>query len=344
MRDDAIALAPETAIRTIHVIVTCTDRKTRDPMACARALPRGGLDERLGAWQEALAMGAVEAVPAEALYAGDHWQVVRSLPVSAPVGLAVRVWVCSAGIGLVELGTPVCPYAATFGADHPDAVAPRGGSFAAGDWWGALGEWRLSGGACRSISEVARCACGPQDVLLAALSEQYLGAVHEDVLAAARVLGGRLALLSAGTRPEALRRHGGGGESLANWLLPADARLKTLVGGAMQSLNARLARRAVQVADRWADDPARLAGLLARWTAEAPATKVPDRVRGDDEALRGFIRDALHANPAATYTNLLRVLRESGRACEQTRFRTLFEVVAAAGDGAAQSPHREAEA
>ncbi|HEY0969819.1 MAG TPA: hypothetical protein VGE02_02455 [Gemmatimonadales bacterium] len=344
MSDDAIALAPATSTRTIHVVVTCTDRKTREPAVRARSLPRGGLAARLSAWQDALAASTLDAIPAESLYAGDHWQVVRSLPKNAPAGVNVRVWVCSAGFGMVEFDTPVRPYAATFGAEHPDSVAPRGGSFVAADWWGALGEWRAPGTVCRSISEIARRSCGPRDVLLVAVSAQYLGAVHDDALAAAGVLAGRLAVLSAGVRPEALRRQGAGGESLADRLLPVDARLKTLVGGAMQSLNARLVRRAVQAADTWMDDPRRLADLLVRWAAEAPAAEVPDRVRGDDETLRIFIRDALRANPSATYTNLLRVLRRSGRACEQARFRALFETVAAEADDAVRRASDEAEA
>ena len=344
MRDDTIPHPSTAATRTIHVVVTCTDRKTREPNARARDLPRGRLLERFAAWQAALAEAAPEALPIEALYSGDHWQVVRSLPASAPPSARVRVWVCSAGVGLAELGTSVCSYSATFGPEHADSVAPRGCYYSASDWWGALSEWHTPGTTCRSISEIARIACGPRDLLLVALSAQYLGAVYGDAQAAAGILGERFSLLSVGARPEVLRRYGHEGRLLAERLLPADARLKTLVGGAMQSLNARLARRAVQEADAWADTPARLVELLAEWTTEAPAAEVFDRTRGNDLALRAFIRDALRENPTATYTGLLRALRGSGRACEQSRFRTLFEIVAAEGDCAGQVSPREAEA
>jgi hypothetical protein len=165
------------------------------------------------------------------------------------------------------------------------------------------------------------------NLLLVVLSEQYLAAVRHDVAAAADVLGDQLLLLSAGARAESLRAIDRDGASLANRLLPANARLKTLVGGAMQSLNARLARHALRSAHEWVNDPSRLRALLARWGAEAPPTESVNRTRSDDQAIKEYVRVALRQNSSVTYTSLLRALRTAGRACEQSRFRTLFSDV-----------------
>jgi hypothetical protein len=98
MRPGTCGPTESAAVRTMHIVVSCTDRKTREPHseARARALPHGGLGERISAWRRAMEAGDAARLPAADLYAGDHWQVVRSLAGSAPEGVEVRIWVCSA--------------------------------------------------------------------------------------------------------------------------------------------------------------------------------------------------------------------------------------------------------
>jgi hypothetical protein len=103
--------------------------------------------------------------------------------------------------------------------------------------------------------------------------------------------------------------------------------MKAMVGGAMQSLNVRLARHAVRVADQWAAEPRKLHTLFTHWAAESPPIESYDRARSNDTTLRDFIRVSLDEDPTITHTNLLRALRLSGRACEQSRFRALFRDV-----------------
>jgi len=43
--------------------------------------------------------------------------------------------------------------------------------------------------------------------------------------------------------------------------------------------------------------------------------------------VRSYVTSKLGENPSAKHTALLRQLRDSGRACEQSRFRRLFEEV-----------------
>ena len=303
------------ATRTIHVVTSCTDRKTRTPSSEARAgsLSASSLEERIADWKDVLGAEKETLLPAGSLYSGDHWQVVRGLPSVSASGIAVRVWVCSAGYGLIELDTPVHPYAATFDALHRDAVAPR--------------EWRISGASARSVAELATVARKAGDVVLVVLSEQYLSAIRQDVELAAKILDNHLLLLSVGTQANRLRASHGGAASIADRLLPADARLKALVGGAMQSVNARLARRAIAVSETWAHDPEQLHVLFTEWGAQLPPTEPIDRVRSDDTAIREYVTVALQNTPKLTHTALLRALRASGRACEQFRFREIFRQV-----------------
>ena len=147
----------------LNLVVTCSDRKTR-PVPRSRMLRsvRGhNIDDRITRWIETLDDCSEESLPALELYAGDHWTVVKSLEgVAIARGLDPRVWIASAGYGLIPLRGAVRPYSATFAANHPDSVAagakrgdPRG---LAQQWWAALSLWRRGGtGMPRSLRALA---------------------------------------------------------------------------------------------------------------------------------------------------------------------------------------------
>lgn len=54
-----------------------------------------------------------------------------------------------------------------------------------------------------------------------------------------------------------------------------------------------------------------------------------DRERHGDDDVRAFIIKALDENPKMGWTKLLREWRNSGHACEQKRFRGLYQDVKA---------------
>lgn len=317
----------------INVVVTCTHRKTRAPEleTCARMLTHGTLKDRLSAWISALSHPNLERIPAEQLYAGDHWQVALSLNGSVPSGLAVRTWVCSAGLGLIRLDTPICSYSATFDSGHADFVGHPKSSYDTADWWNALAEWSPAGTHHRTITSLVEDAASSGESVILALSQAYLRAVRDDLAAAVRISNSHVAILCVGIRPGTLCRILPNSPNIPSLLLPAHSRMKPLVGGAMQSLNVRLLRWALTVADQWVHDPGRLARLLEEWGTSAPDLPQYDRSRSDDRTIKDYIRSARRTDASVKHTTLLRALRESGHACEQTRFRALFHDVAAEG-------------
>src|SRR5437867_843027 len=110
----------------LNLVVTCTDRKTRSvPKACMlRDVHGRSIEERVERWIERLEDGSEETLPAVDLYAGDHWSVARSLEtVAVARGLEARVWIASAGYGLIPLRGLVRAYSATFSPGHADSVA-----------------------------------------------------------------------------------------------------------------------------------------------------------------------------------------------------------------------------
>ena len=314
---------PTQTLRTIHVVVTCTDRKTRQVRASlrARSVLQRSLESRVAAWTTVLDSAGDDAVPAEELYAGDHWQVVRGLRAVPPAGIDVQTWVCSAGYGLIRLSTPIRPYEATFEHNHPDAVAPKDAGYTTTAWWDALATWRPEGMlGPRTVAGIALSS--PDDFLLVAVSGLYAAALSADLERAVRnaAEGDRIAIVSAGGRPtDALRRQ----------VVPADARLKGTLGGAMQSLNARIARQAIAEASSWYPSQRALSSLVQSWLDAAPPTETYDREKLDDDSVRAYIRRSLNEDPRVTHTRLLRSLRDGGRACEQARFAALFREVQA---------------
>ena len=95
----------------------------------------------------------------------------------------------------------------------------------------------------------------------------------------------------------------------------------------MGSLHAKVASLILENVGRWGftakDVRAHLLELME--TAEGP--KRYDREPMDDDAVRAFVREALDRTPRPSCTSLLRELRASGRACEQKRFKNLYNDV-----------------
>jgi hypothetical protein len=169
--------------------------------------------------------------------------------------------------------------------------------------------------------------------LLISVSEPYAAALSEDVRAAAARLPDRVGVVSIGSNNESRSTTGA---PLAALMLPGDARLKAVVGGAMQSLNVRITQKMVAEMPSWFPSLRRLANLTTSWLDAAPPTVVYDRVKLSDEAVRQFILDALRSDPTASHTALLRRLRDDGHACEQSRFRALFQETVLLGSAGGQ--------
>lgn len=109
-------------------------------------------------------------------------------------------------------------------------------------------------------------------------------------------------------------------------LLPCDARLQAVTGGALASLNVRLAAR-VLASSRKELSLARCRAMLQRWMSAHPERTVPARVPMTDDDVREFIRQALARHPGLRPTPLLHQLRQLGKACEHGRFVRLFQEV-----------------
>lgn len=313
-------------MRRVNLVVTCTKRKSRRPADALRLreVPPAAPEERASAWLDRLRAGDGEVVPALDLYAGDHWSVIRELPDAGEWGgVEVRLWICSAGYGLIPADAGVLPYSATFSAGHPDSVhAP--GVVSRGEahrrWWRALAEWKGPvPDAPRTLRALA--AREPEVAVMVVASPSYLDPLMADLREAAAAL----------RDPESLMVVSGGAGALAGLerqQVPFDARLQAQLGGAMMSLNARVAREVLS--SRTELRASAVAGAIQALARDLPEFRYPERVRQTDEQVRAYLHGELSASPEARWTPLHRKLRDQlGLACEQKRFRGLWEKVRA---------------
>ncbi len=306
--------------QAFHIVVTCTDRKkvaVPDGLRLRRCR-KGTVEKRADAWIQRIRSARAEPVAGTELYSGDHWTVARELPdLARKAGFRPRLWVCSAGYGLVPAETPLKPYAATFAPGQGDSIyrGARDGSpaEAARRWWKQVAKWEgPERGAARQIHSLVKRDSSAHVVVVA--SATYLAAIAEDIRSA-NPDPERFLLISAGSAAQ---------NGLSRLLLPADARFQGSLGGSRQALNARIARDALK---RFARRPDGF-GWLRRSSTQRLAQEVDlityNRKPLSDEEVKRFIRERLRTDPGARHTRLLRALRESGRACEQKRFRNLF--------------------
>jgi hypothetical protein len=302
----------------VHVIVTCTNRKTLPvpPELRLDSIRAHGIAQRARQWAARLAgAGSALLIAAQDLYAGEHWMIARGLP-----GLAAHtrtyLWVCSAGYGLIPACALIRPYAATF-SGRPDRVP--GGGEGARQWWHALADWEgPAPGQPRSITSLT--VADPSACFLLALSASYLDACRDDIAAAVGQLTDPdgLILISAGARF---------GGAVGAAMVPTDARLQAFLGGTRQALNARIAAHLVTTGITGRAEATRyMSQLLAR---QPPVIRYERKKLSDEEVTEMIVSQLAHV-PGASASRLLRELRDGGYACEQTRFGHLYRLVTGA--------------
>jgi hypothetical protein len=309
-------------MRTVNLIVSCTNRKrfATVPQTCVQTAGGNDLDTRLARWRRNLRSAATGDHRADEVYMGDHWSVVRTIPdVARAAGLRVQLWICSAGYGLIRPETQIKAYQATFARGEDNYVGARlpEDEHTLHRWWDGVCAYRfpMRNEPPRTLAGIA--AAFPHTPILVALSADYLNAVAEDL---GRVLAlpyfrDHLAIVSSGSeQPHATWKH---------HLLPCDASVAGKLGGALTSLNARIARHLVQSAAK-AEFTVEALTKVAASMSRGSGKPVPARIPQSDTNVAQFIRKAMAQPPCASKTRLLQAFRKSGQACEQKRFGAIY--------------------
>ena len=300
---------------TIHVIVTCSNQMSLPIPGRLQLGQVSGHSATVRAHRWIARLSRTKNTPqspARDLFAGEHWSVARRFPALHRPGEVVHEWVCSAGYGLIPVDAPIMPYHATLTPGQADSVPG-----VASSWWSALGDWQgPTPDRPRSIR--ALVAADPAALFMFVLSKSYLRACGVDITAATANIRdpNRLFIVSAGTEPQG---------ALAEFLVPADARLQAELGGTRRALNARIGAHLLSAGVHSRDEAAR---HLERLLAAQPPIPRYNREKQSDHEILSFIAGRLAQAPTTSASQLLREFRDAGLACEQHRFTRLYRTLA----------------
>lgn len=254
--------------------------------------------------------------PARDLYCGEHWRVILEIPDEIG-GWRVEKWVASAGLGLIPIDREIESYGATFARSKEDSISrpTEEGRAIEAAWWLSLTGRSGQGRGPKAIADLARA--NPSSPIIFAGSSSYIRPLSEDLQAASDQLtnGRHLFLASVSTSGE-----------LATFRIPSSDKLIGLeeFGGTQLALNARLARWVILGAGTHNFDPDKIMTAAQENDDRAPKRDRHKRNTMTISELQDFISNARQVNPLTTYSRLLRELRDSGRACEQNKFKALF--------------------
>ncbi len=289
------------------IIVPCTARKSMPVPreGSAVSLPISSQYDLETAWLERVSSFARTVACAE-FYSGRGMALARAAAASADA----RMYVVSAGLGLVAAQTMIPPYAVTVGARGDDAVAAKTiGRFDPRSWWRSI---RI--GPCSSpMSEVF--AAARSSLVLVALSRPYAEMLAEDLanLPEEDLVGLRL----FGWRLEAVLE-----DRLHDAVMPYDARLDAVKPGTRCDYPQRALLHFVQNVGTRPETVSRHRAKVVAALEGATAPERPDRPRVDDGEIVTWITSG--GNATGGIGASLRSLRSLGIACEQKRFSRLY--------------------
>ena len=271
--------------------MSCTNGKTLPaaPTLLLRSVEAG--PDRLGSWMTAVNT-SVERIPLRQLYKGQQWQSALGLERAAvSLGYDVKLWVASAGLGLVPVDHLAPAYGATFGSG-PDSVGDT--IMVRRGWWTGLA---VSAGA--SVLGQVRAEC---DQLMVVSSPTYLNVLAPDL----RTVADEALAVVSSAQVDGLD-------------VVLSSGLRSALGGSALSQNARAAGQFLRLCRGTSVGASAAGRAWAGWREDrVAATRRPGR-RLQDSDVRRFVLRELTASPGSR-TVLLQRLRASGWACEQSRF------------------------
>ena len=281
-------------------------------------LPKGPQREVADAWHQRLGQESI-LVRADHLYKGRAFSVARS----AAARIGADFGVVSAGLGYVDGATQVPGYDLTVRDRGAASVRARvTETFDPTAWWDAM--------KIGPFSSDLLAAAERRDVVLVALSRPYLEMLSNDLLAVAAARPGVLRLFG-------LSLTGAASPALRPCVMPYDERLERLgQPGTRSDFAPRALAHFIEHVMPAVSKTSEHAAYVEACLSLAPqAEPRPDRRRGDDETLKGVIRE-LAQREGFRSGLVLRALRSSaGWACEQSRFMDLYRAVRAETEAAA---------
>lgn len=307
----------------------------------------------VAAWTKYIDSSQCERYPVDKLYRGAHWQASLAALASASKAWDARLWVLSAGYGLVPVhrGVSLVPYEATFsrakavpGQPEQPSVSPP--SLSSADrtaferhWWRLLMAWHPRGHDQYPRSLSGLFGLEQPDAALVIASSPYVSATLEDLRTARANMTepSRFALVSAGLSAPLRRDLGPSALQFSNGLSeqidglrrnPADsavARDKSNQGSAAVSLNARVARYLLASVRPEDFEASTLQVQLDRLDVVRPQMPRAARQSQSPEDVMTYLQAQPDLMETSATALLRRFRQEAHRAFEEKHFRYLVK-------------------
>jgi hypothetical protein len=298
------------------VLTTCSHRKNAQPkrVATPSSLSRGTQSAVAKQWLAKM-RNLPSSVTAEALYAGRGFGLAEETANLA----GARMFVLSAGLGIVPASRSIPVYGLTVSVGHEQSISRKVlGAFDPAAWFTAL----LRGTHSDDWKDVGGRKSGR---ILVALSRPYAEMVGASLAKASPKMLGRLRIFGASLE-------GALPASMHPAIAPYDERLNAIFPGARSDFAQRamlhFARSVAVKPSRGREDD------FAAVKSALRGLRLPEvvqRPRQTDDELLAIIKRRLRMQSGAAH--MLAALRhEEGVACEQSRFGRLYRIASGKGE------------
>ncbi len=299
------------------LITTCTKRKRIPipPSLRASSLRQDTQHNVLCEWHTRLAQNPPTG-KASSIYCGRAFREAceTSRENSAPL------WIISAGLGFLPEGEMIPPYSLTISASNPDSIQTkiRGARFSPSMWWREINVLR---GAQNPISRLI--ADNPSTLFVIALSQPYVALIQDDILSLSDPYIRRIRLIGLALTPVLHSR-------LQEMVMPYDERFDGPDGNNVGT-RSDFAQRAMRhfateiIRNSQKSDPITHAEQVRHFLSDRPRREIPVRRRLSDREIMDVIVK-VRASSGGNCSNMLRLVRKKGIACEQSRFQRLYKI------------------
>ncbi len=302
----------------VHLITNCTSKKTNSLNNFVSISEISSTEEQSAHdWVTRLNQKTTK-LKAKHVYLGDHWSRVLEI-----INLETVVSIISAGYGFIGSNTPICRYDATFSSQNVNSVSKLYKLASTTEcnrkWWRDINRFLYG---YENPIEVLYHK-NPKDKFIIATSPTYLKVIQPELINLAKI--GRLnkhntVILSTQQLVP---------QELESVFLTVKDDFTALVGGSHVSLNIRVAAFIIKYTRKGIDflTQVRIAYNILLQEGR-PTTKYKRKKLTDDE-VRDFINSFIKSTKQSltTASPILRELRNQGMACEQKRFKKIFESI-----------------
>lgn len=334
----------------LHIIVNCASRKRISPKISLGEIAEPDLEKRAEIWwkrlnnpsnffsqNDNLSSKDDKKLEAINLYIGSYWASIRKLPTAAvSAGFDPRLWIISAGYGLISASEEISSYSATFSKYDEDSVITGKNSYPTKtdilqNWWKAISNYAVSGNNQRSISQLIKNHSN--DYFLIVASFDYLSAIEQDLVKGLDFFDDLDKLIIITSKSKFFDG------KLSKHLIPSDARLQCnkecpefcekhfIKPGIRGAISSNLALRIIETVKIQDFNALKIKSQVADFIKQSPELLKFNRTRLKDDKVREFIAKELNKTPSSSCSFLLRKLRNSGQACEQKRFTQIYRGV-----------------